>query len=311
VRKSIFISERKSFDKRKHHRKILQYPHNDIRMSILPTNKPIIGDERDRELLSQADAYVYKTTEQGELLAYVFDPETPQSEEKAPAIVFFHGGGWETGSPAQFIPHCLHFKTRGMLTVTLEYRTFSKHRTSPIEAMEDAQTAILKLKENSNELGIDPDKIFLAGAGAGAQLALSIALNSNLLNKENLDSKPAGLILFSPIVDTTIKGSGLEHFHDKKSAKNASPLHMVKKNIGPSIIFHGTMDRIAPFEQTVKFVRLMQRKRNQCKLIDYEGADHSFFNFNVSHKLYDLTVTAADHFLVDLGIIPPDEPTMF
>jgi hypothetical protein len=36
-------------------------------------------------------------------------------------------------------------------------------------------------------------------------------------------------------------------------------------------------------------------------------ADHSFFNFNVSHKNFELTVAAADRFLVERGLLPPEE----
>ena len=48
-------------------------------------------------------------------------------------------------------------------------------------------------------------------------------------------------------------------------------------------------------------------RRNPCELVDFERADHSFFNFNVSHKNFELTLAAADRFLVDRGLLPPED----
>ena len=45
----------------------------------------------------------------------------------------------------------------------------------------------------------------------------------------------------------------------------------------------------------------MNRKKNRCDLVEFDGADHSFFNFNVSKTRYDLSMAAADRFLSDLG----------
>jgi acetyl esterase len=51
----------------------------------------------------------------------------------------------------------------------------------------------------------------------------------------------------------------------------------------------------------------MRWRGNSCTLIDFERADHSFFNFNVNHSNFELTINAADHFLVDKGFLAPME----
>ncbi len=241
-------------------------------------------------------------------MMYQFEADNVKEGQLAPAMVFFHGGNWETGTPAQFIPHCLHFKTRGMMTASFEYRTFGKHRTSPLEAMEDCQHAILELKKNAANFGIDPNRIYAAGAGAGAQLILHAAMSPDVMRDGELDARPAGLVLFSPVVETGPKSPAFENFPDKKAAKKASPINLVTKDLCPSIIFQGTLDRVVPFQQVVDFVKAMRKKKNRCEFLDYEGADHSFFNFNTSLKFYELTIMAADSFLVDLGVLEPDEP---
>jgi hypothetical protein len=42
--------------------------------------------------------------------------------------------------------------------------------------------------------------------------------------------------------------------------------------------------------------------------VDFENADHTFFNFNVSELYYEVSIKAADQFLVDLGLLDPAPP---
>ena len=73
------------------------------------------------------------------------------------------------------------------------------------------------------------------------------------------------------------------------------------------LFFHGKSDRISPFEEVEKFRRRLRWRGNSCELIDFVGADHSFFNFNVSHRNFELTISSADRFLVDRGLLDPEE----
>ena len=72
------------------------------------------------------------------------------------------------------------------------------------------------------------------------------------------------------------------------------------------LFLHGKSDRVTPFEEVASFCRRMKWRRNKVQLLDFMGADHSFFNFNVHHGNFEMTVGAADHFLVEQGIIAPE-----
>ena len=69
---------------------------------------------------------------------------------------------------------------------------------------------------------------------------------------------------------------------------------------------HGSDDRVVPFAGTHEFARKSARKKNICKLIEFEGKGHGFFNFNVSFDMYEATLNAMDSFFVELGLIEPD-----
>jgi acetyl esterase/lipase len=128
-----------------------------------------------------------------------------------------------------------------------------------------------------------------------------------VLHDRNFDCRPAALVLFSPLLNTAPGGHSTDRFPDPKTAKRQSPTKLIRKKLPPSILFQGTADRILSVADARKFARKMQRKGNLCEFVDFEGADHSFFNFNVSQTHFELTIEAADRFLTDLGLLP-DKP---
>lgn len=262
---------------------------------------PVIGAERDRELLKDAHSFIYAEPEGHKLLAHFYRPERIVGD--APVIAFFHGGLWEHGSATQFVPQCMHFAWREIIAVTFEYRTAAQHGATPEDAIQDIQTAILSLRQNSTHFGILPDKIVAAGSGAGAYGALCAAMLPDVLMDGVYDARPDAVVAFSPIVNTTRRGIGTERFADRAKAKAWSPSENVRKGLPPTLLMHGLADRTSPFPLVKKFAKAMQRKQNECDLVEFEGADHSFFNFNVSRTRYDLAMATADKFLSDHGFI--------
>jgi acetyl esterase/lipase len=275
--------------------------------SILQKVAPI-GEGRDREMLKDASSYIYRQTDQGDLMAHVFQPTRP-TELPRPAVVFFHGGFWDVSMPTQFVPHCLHFASRNAVGVTAEYRTSSKHGTGPIEAIDDARALIRWLRSNAETLNIDSNRITVGGAAGGALMALLTAMpkDKEMPLVDGIDCRPQALILFSALVNSTPGGQAAERFPNSKSAKRNSPTAHLRRKLPPMIFFHGKSDRQTPFHEVESFRRKLRWRGNKCQVIDFERADHSFFNFNVSHVHFELTIGAADRFLVENGLLD-DEP---
>jgi len=268
---------------------------------------PLIGQARQREMLKSATTFSYSETPEGPLHAHFFTPPGFEPGDRRPLIIFLHGGLWDTSMVTQFVPHCLHFAERGAVPVTLETRVFSTHRTGPVDALEDLRAFLKWVSGYQHHFGIDPDKIVLAGAAGGAFLALALILPKLLKNEAPPAYQPAALLLFSTILDTTVKPL-VERFPDTATAKRLSPLKAVRRGAPPIMLFHGKKDRAAPFVNVEKFVKSMRWRRNKIELLDFENAEHSFFNFNVSDLHYELSVAAADRFLVSLDILPPAPP---
>ncbi len=271
-----------------------------------------IGEARDREILKDAQTYIYAERPEGPVAAHTFDPPPRPDGKAAPLFVFFHGGFWDTPMPTQFVPHCLHFAARGAVTVAAETRLWSKHRTNPVDAVEDARELIRCLRRYAAAVGADPERVIVGGAGGGAFLALLTAMPSMKQlppDDDGFDCRPQALVLFSSLLDATRNRDIAARFPDARTAKAMSPLRLVRRKLPPMILFHGKADRITPFGDAATFRRRMRWRGNTCELVDFEREDHMFFNFNVNHRNFELTVNAADDFLVRQSLLDPPENT--
>ena len=247
---------------------------------------------------------LYKNTNEGELNLFVYKPSEFDVKKKYSCIVFFHGGGWNSGNPEQFQRQSRYFASRGMVAVSVEYRIRNEHGTSPIQAMEDAKSAIRFIRSNAKLLSIDPNKIAAAGGSAGGHLA-AVSANIDLFDNkaENLDisSKPNLLILYNPVIDF-----GVRKWLWINNPSDASPIHNISKGSPPTIILTGTNDKIVPVESIMNYKKIMESIGSRCDVILYEGAEHAFFN--TGEDFVD-TLYRTDVFLKSLGYID-GEPTI-
>lgn len=252
----------------------------------------------------------YKSVEGTILKLHVFKPEGWKATDKRPAIVFFFGGGWVGGSPTQFYQQAEALSKRGMVAFSAEYRVSSRNKTTPLECVKDAKSAIRWVREHAADLGVDPDKIVAAGGSAGGHIAACTGVIENHEEAgENLkvSSVPNALILFNPVLDTTATGYGAKNFKPGQKTQ-LSPCHHVRKIIVPTIVFHGTADMTVPFENSERFTRLMKDSGNDCVLVPFEGKDHGFFNGTFFRpksdgKDYDLTMQRSIEFLTTNGYL--------
>jgi acetyl esterase/lipase len=275
-------------------------------MSIL-TQLPAFGPTRDRELLKDATTFCYKETDQGALHAHVFFPLEHPQDTPTTLLIFFHGGFWDAYAATQFATQCLYFAERGCVCIAAETRVSSRHQSTPMDAIEDAQDLVIAAKKNCATLGIDPQKVVLAGAAGGALLALHAAMKKQPRNDESVNSRPQGVVLFSALVDASAGKDHISKFGSRSAAKANSPLKMTRRKLPPMLFLHGKNDRITPAEPVHSFRRWMRWKGNKVDVIEYDAVDHRFFNFNCSPTHHDLTMQAMEGFLHKLKLMPQRE----
>lgn len=247
---------------------------------------------------------VYKKVGDVELKLHIFKPEGHQVSDKRPAIVFFFGGGWNSGTPAQFYPQCEHLAKLGMVAMSAEYRVKSRNKTTPMECVKDGVSAIRWVRTHAGELGIDPKKIAAGGGSAGGHVAAATGTTRGIVEEgedETVSARPDALVLFNPVYDNGPGGYG--HSRVKDYWKKISPMHNLDKTTPPTIAFLGTKDSLIPVKTAEKYRDLMLDAGVRSELCLYEGQPHGFFNQSRSPENYQKTVAQMDDFLSSLGFL--------
>ncbi len=148
---------------------------------------------------------IYKTVDNFDLMMHVFEPATRNQKQTA-AIVFFFGGGWVNGTPAQFFEHCRYLASRGMTTFSAEYRVKNRHGVTPRACVADGKSAVRWIRARASEYGLDAHRIAAGGGSAGGHVAACAGLLSGYEQEgEDLEvsSVPDALVLFNPVLDTS------------------------------------------------------------------------------------------------------------
>jgi hypothetical protein len=117
----------------------------------------------------------YKTANGLELKLHVFEPMGLQPSDRRPAIVFFFGGGWNSGEAKQFYQQARALADQGMVAFSADYRVKSRNQTTPFECVLDGKSAIRWVRQHAAALGVDPERIAAAGGSAGGHVAASAA----------------------------------------------------------------------------------------------------------------------------------------
>lgn len=264
----------------------------------------------------QPERVVYKQTsdaegEPVELSLHMFKPEGWSADDKRPAVMFFFGGGWNSGTPKQFYPHSRELSARGMVAFAAEYRVKSRNGTPPQACVEDGKSAVRYLRQHADTLGIDPGMIIASGGSAGGHVA---ACTGTIRGFEaegedhDISSKPQLMILFNPVIDTSPQtGYGANRLGD--DPLSISPLNHVTKDQPPTLIMHGDADTTTPIGSQRVYAKRCEEVGAECVLVEYEGVGHGFFNHKAFRKpkagspdYYAMTMQAVDKFLTRHGV---------
>lgn len=252
---------------------------------------------------------VYKNASGDDLLIYRLDPPGHDpATDKAPAVVFFFGGGWNSGTPTHLEPQGRYLAHRGLVVFLADYRVKSRQGTTPRECVADGKSAVRWVRTHAERLGIDPDRIAAGGGSAGGHVAATTGMCEGLDEPgedTSVSSKSNALVLFNPVYN-----NGPEHGYGYERVKEwlpeISPFHNIGKDNPPTIVFLGTEDKLIPAVIALDFQAEQESFGVRSELHLYEGEPHGFFNLSIGagkREHFIDTVLKADAFLTSLGYL--------
>ncbi|WP_100611346.1 alpha/beta hydrolase [Confluentibacter lentus] len=185
--------------------------------------------------------YTYSIKGKDTLKLDIYEPEN-DSLIKRPLFVILHGGGFNSGSrnTNSLINLAENVAKKGYVVTSIDYRLLKRGEyfscNLPVNrklkvysnAADDLLSALEYLLKYKTNFRIDESKIVIIGISAGAETALNVIYNRELVIK-NLDRyahiKPAAVI--------SISGALL----------NADLIN----NAVPGVFYHGALDKIVPY----------------------------------------------------------------
>ncbi|SDM37429.1 alpha/beta hydrolase [Kriegella aquimaris] len=216
--------------------------------------------------VSNSDAYIKERCK--------LDVYYPKEAEGLATVVWFHGGGLESGE--KHIPDGL--KNKGVIVVTVNYRMHPKVK-HPVY-IEDAAAAVSWTFKNIAKYKGDPKKIFISGHSAGGYLASMVGLDKTYLEKFDIDTDEiAGLIPFS--------GHTITHFTIRKEMgirgtqpiiDKFAPLFHVRKDAPSMLLITGNreLEMLGRYEENAYFYRMMKVVDHpDIELMELDGYGHN------------------------------------
>ena len=257
------------------------------------------GGKKNGSEADSGESHIYKTVGKYQLPLLVDAPKGHTADAKAPAILFFHGGGFKSGSEKAFERQSKYLAERGMVGIRVRYRLISDPSVTHEDCIEDAISAMRWVRANAAKLGVDPERIAAGGGSAGGYLAIATLMIDSINAKSDpagVSAKPNAMVLFNPGLGGKKKKDGSPDPRDPDGKGDL--INYVKAGQPPAIIFHGKDDKTVPYASAEAFTEAMKKAGNRCELVGYEGAGHSFFD---DGKYFDLTLAETDKFLTGLG----------
>lgn len=216
----------------------------------------------------------------------------PKTEEKLPALLYLHGGGYILGIPEISLGIMeTYIQKRPCVIVAPDYR---KANQEPYPAaLDDCYDTLLWMKENAEKLGIHPDKFVVAGHSAGGGLTAAVTLKACDTGDVNI----AFQMPIYPMIDhrqntesALAMNEGVPAWNAQNNAFGwkmylqnvqgevppyASPsLATNYKHLPPTITFVGELE---PFkDETINYVEALKKEGIPVKFELFEGAYHAF-----------------------------------
>lgn len=184
-----------------------------------------------------------------------------------PGLIFIHGGGWKSGHKEDYRIYPQRFAAKGYVAATIEYR-LSDEATYPA-AVHDAKAAVRWMRTEAETWQVDPERLGVIGASAGAHLAMMVAYSSDVPRLDGPSRHPgvssrvhAVVNLYGPtdltsdFVRKNEQAGGLTRrflggsLDDRMELyQEASPVRYVSPDDPPTLILHGTIDDLVPIDQ--------------------------------------------------------------
>jgi acetyl esterase/lipase len=217
-----------------------------------------------------------------DLLLDVYHPPEGVAPKRV-AIIHLFGGGFFVGNKnaGYILNDAKALGARGYTSISANYR-LQTQGLWPAQ-IHDVKAAIRWTRANAAKLGIDTDKIVIAGYSAGGMLSLMAAGTNGKPEFEGtggtpgVSSKVDACIGVYPLASAQIAtGLFAEGQATPANIAAASPTSYISPSFAPTIFVHGTADVTVPLASSLEFFNKLLAANVPTALTAIQGAAHAF-----------------------------------
>ena len=233
---------------------------------------------------------------------------------KRMAIIHLFGGGFFAGNKnaGYIINDAKALGNRGYTSVSANYR-LQTQSLWPAQ-IHDVKAAIRWTRANAAKIGVDADKIVVAGYSAGGMLALLAAGTNDkpefegTVGTPGVSSKVNACIGVYPLASAQIaRGLFGEGGATPEAIAAASPTSYIGPNFAPTIFIHGEADTTVPVSSSIDFFTKLKAANVPTALTVIQGAAHAFDNGALD--AVEVMAQSIDLFMDRLFINPKPYPS--
>jgi acetyl esterase/lipase len=214
----------------------------------------------------------------------------------APNIVFFYGGGWESGSKDDFVFVGQAFASRGYVTAIPDYRVYPEARFPMF--LEDAAAAVAWVRANTDQTRAAAGPVYLVGHSAGAHIAAMLTLDNTWLAEVGnkvceaivATAGLAGPYDFLPLRSATLK----DIFGSESSRPQTQPINHVDGTAPPMLLITGTADTTVLPRNSARLAARIRNSGGIAEERSYDGIGHIELVASLAVPLHSLAPALDD-----------------
>jgi acetyl esterase/lipase len=221
----------------------------------------------------------------------------PESTKPLPLLIFVHGGGWAGGTArsAEIIgdnfPNMFaDFSAKGYAVASINYRLANEAKFP--SQVQDLNAAIRFLRSKADTYRIDPERVVVWGASAGAHISMLAALDCKKRTLDppaaNATSTPSTCV--SGVIDwfgpttlasqtpspTAVAYIGCSPTECADKWKQASIHEAITGDAPPFLIVHGDADTTVPYAQSKELLTALSDMSVPATLKTVPKGNHLF-----------------------------------
>lgn len=206
-----------------------------------------------------------------------------RSSAATKSLILIHGGGWTSGSKADFVLYTDSFKTRlpEYAIFNINYRLVNGGNLFPTQE-KDVKAAVDFVSANAEKFHVSKDEFSVLGFSAGAHLALLQAYKyPSPRIKAVIDYfGPTDLVAmykkpWHPLVPMALQMiTGQSPEQNAAIFEESSPAHYISQQSPPTLILHGGKDVVVNVSQSKLLAEKLRQKGVKHELFIYPNEGH-------------------------------------